>query len=256
MKLKTGALLALAVVTMMTGCGKRTMLESARLDTLRTQDEYTLTHTVASGETLRSVADMYYGDPDRAGAIAAGNGLVDPDRLNVGDDLILVFSEDEWTGAERRYRAQVPYNHGVDAFASGRLDVAGQAFREAARIDPSFDDASYNLALVELRRGRNEAAEALLSELRTRHPEDVDILVALGNSLFFQTRFGEAVAVFRDLLTVAPDHRQGTYGLARALTESGMVGSAITAWEAYLRLDSESSWAVRAREQLRALHAP
>jgi len=255
-KLKIGILLLLAGIALMTGCGKRIMLESARLDTLRTQDEYTLTHTVASGETLRSVADMYYGDPGRAGAIAAGNGLVDPDRLNVGDDLILVFSEDEWVGAERRYRARVPYNLGVDAFASGQLDVAGQAFREAARIDPSFDDAGYNLALVELRRGRNEAAEALLSELRTHRPRDVDILVALGNSLFFQTRFGEAVTVFRELLSVEPDHRQGAYGLARALTESGMIGSAITAWEVYLRLDADSAWAVRAREQLRILHGP
>jgi tetratricopeptide (TPR) repeat protein len=252
-KLKIGAALVLAVVALFTGCAKRTLLEPARLDTLRTQEDYTLVHTVAAGETLRSVAELYYGDPERAGEIAAGNALSDPDRLDVGDDLILLFSEDEWAGAERRYRARVPYNHGVDAFASGRLDVAGNAFREAARIDPTFDDAAYNLALVELRRGRNEAAEDLLADLRMRRPEDVDVLVALGNSLFYQTRFGESAEVFRDLLVLSPDHRQGTYGLAQALTESGMVGSAIRAWEAYLKLDSQSSWSVRAREQLKTL---
>jgi len=246
-------LILLCALISASGCDKRAALRSVRLDTLRQQEQYTLTHTVAPGETLRTVAELYYGDPDRAGEIAATNGLADPDRLSAGEDLLLVFSEDEWAGAERRYQARQPYNSGVDALASGRLEAAETAFDEALAIDPDFDDARYNLALVQLRRGRNEAAESLLVELRERRPDDLDVLAVLGNSLFFQTRFAESIAVFRDLLDADPRHRQGAYGLARALGEAGMVESAITAWEDYLRLDGDSAWATRAREQLREL---
>ncbi len=253
MKFKSGAVLVLAAVTLIAGCDKRPALQAVRLDTLRAQEDYTLVHAVAPGETLRSVAELYYGDPERAAEIAAGNGLADPDRLAVGDDLLLVFSEDEWAGAERRYRARIPYNQGVDALASGRLDAAETFFDEALGIDPAFDDARYNQALVQLRRGRNEVAEALLLDVWARRPEDVDVLAALGNSLFYQTRFGDSVAIFRELLARDPDHRQGAYGLARSLTEAGLIESAVTAWEAYLRLDTDSVWAERAREQLRGL---
>jgi tetratricopeptide (TPR) repeat protein len=242
-----------AALATATGCGRRPAVQPVRLDTLRAQERYTLVHRVAAGETLRSVAVLYYGDPERAAEIAARNGLADPDRLAAGDELWLVFSEDEWAGAESRYRAREPYNRGVDALASGRLEEAERAFADALAIDPQFDDARYNLALVQLRRGRNEAAETLLVDLRTRRPGDLDVLSALGNSLFYQTRFAEAVAVFRELLAIDPRHRQGTFGLARALTEAGLVASAITAWEDYLRLDDDSAWAARAREQLRLL---
>jgi tetratricopeptide (TPR) repeat protein len=235
------------------GCGKRPTVQPVRLDTLRAQERYTLVHEVAAGETLRTVAALYYGDPERAAEIAAYNGLAEPDLLAVGDELRLVFDEDEWAGAERRYRSREPYNRGVDALASGRLEEAERDFADALAIDPQFDDARYNLALVQLRRGRNEAAEALLADLRTRRPGDLDVLSALGNSLFYQTRFAEAVAVFRELLALDPRHRQGAFGLARALTEAGLVESAVAAWEAYLRLDSGSAWAARAREQLRLL---
>ncbi|MBC8425509.1 tetratricopeptide repeat protein [bacterium] len=253
MKSRLALLILCGVLTAASGCSKRPTRPAVRLDTLRAHEQYTLVHTVAPGETLRTVADLYYGDPERAAEIAAVNELRDPDRLSAGDDLRLVFSEDEWASAERRYQARQPYNRGVDALASGRLEAAEAAFDEALAIDPDFDDARYNLALVQLRRGRNEAAESLLVALRERRPDDPDVLAALGNSLFFQTRFAESIAVFRDLLDVDPRHRQGAYGLARALGEAGMVESAITAWEDYLRLDGDSAWATRARQQLREL---
>lgn len=247
MKRRLCLLVLLAALVAVAGCARRPALRPVRLDTLRAHESYSLVHTVAPGETLRTVADLYYGDPDRAREIAVANGLADPDDLSVGETLRLVFSEDEWAGAERRYRARQPYNRGVEDLASGRLEDAGRAFELALEIDPAFDDARYNLALVQLRRGRNEAAEALLVDLRSRRTDDLDVLLALGNSLFYQTRFAEAIAVFRDLMSLEADHRQGAYGLARALTEAGMVESAVTAWETYLRLDDDSAWATRAR---------
>ena len=249
---RLSALLLLSIL-LAAGCAPRPTVRSVRLDTLREQETYTLHHTVAPGETLRSIAELYYGDPDRAGEIALGNGLDDPDRLAVGRDLQLAFSESEWADADRRYRARGPYNRGVAALEDGRLEVAGTAFGDALALDPGFDDARFNLAQVQLRRGRNEAAEALLNDLRKRRPEDPEVLASLGNALFFQTRFGEAVAVFRELRELDPTHRAGAFGLARALTEAGLTESAITAWEAYLRLDGTSTWADRAREQLARL---
>ncbi len=253
MTFKRCTILILATVLGLAGCTPRPAVRSARLDTLRELETYTLVHTVAPGETLRSIADLYYGDPSRAAEIAAGNALTDPDRLSPGQDLRLAFAEAEWAGAERRYRARDPYNRGVAALSEGRLADAEQAFDESLAIDPAFDDARFNQAQVQLRRGRNEAAERLLADLRTRRPDDPEVLASLGNALFFQTRFGEAVAVFREVLELDADHRAGAFGLARSLTELGLTVSAIDAWEAYLRLDGTSAWAARAREQLRIL---
>lgn len=252
MRGRLGALLTAAVLVA-AGCTPRPTVRSERLDALRAQEEYVLVHTVAAEETLRTIAELYYGDPARADEIAAVNALADPDLLTPGAELRLVFAEAEWADAERRYRARDPYNRGVAALAEGRLEAAERAFDDALATDPAFDDARFNQAQVQLRRGRNEAAETLLADLRTRRPDDPEVLASLGNSLFYQTRFAEAAAVFRDLLDRDPSHLAGAYGLARSLTEAGLVESAITAWEAYLRLDGNSTWAARAREQLREL---
>ena len=123
---------------------------------------HSLEHTVAEGETLRRIADNYFGDPDLADLIATRNGITDPDRIVPGSVLILDFDESQWQGASRRSVALEAYNKGVDLMAQDRLAESEKQFRLALKTAPDLQSASYNLALVLSRRGKNSEALVIL----------------------------------------------------------------------------------------------
>lgn len=210
-------------------------------------------HKVSAGETLALIADNYYGDPARATQLAADNGITDPTRLAAGAVLRLRFSDDEWAAARQRAAALVPYNQGVELMAAGRLAEAEDQFRLALATAPDLASARYNLALVLAQRGRSEEALAILEELTIERPQAVDFRFARGHALFGAGRFAEAAEQFRLVLAQQPTHRRAAYGLARALEEEGLTDEAIAAWERYLVLDPDSSWAEQARNRLRKL---
>lgn len=252
--MRRGAVMVLLLgAVLVSGCAKRQWEQSRRLETLRDRDSYTLTHTVAPGETLRGVAELYYGDPDRARDIALANGLSDPGLVRPGDTVTLTFAEDEWRRAETRREAMAPYNEGVEALRLGRLRTAEDAFHRALTLDPDFRDAQYNLALVWLRRGRYEDAEAMLLPLRDRDPGDADVALAYGQSLFHQARFEAAVAEFDRLLALRPGHVEAAFSRANALGAAGGDDAARAAWREFLARHPDGDWAARARARLRAL---
>lgn len=210
-------------------------------------------HTVADGETLAQVADNYYGDPGRADRIARDNGLTDPGRIIPGSLLRLNFSDDEWASARQRSAALAPYNKGVDLLANERLAEAEKQFGLALDTAPDLVAARYNLALVQLKRGRTEEALILLEELTALRPTDTDFLFAQGNALFQATRFDDAATQFQAALTLDPQLKRAAFGLARSLQEGGHRDQAIAAWQRYLVLDGSSSWATAARRNLEKL---
>lgn len=216
-------------------------------------EERVIEHTVGPGESLARIADNYYGDPDRFADVARENGLADPSRIVPGSVLRLSFSAREWEAARRRAAALGPYNKGVDLLANERVGEAEKQFRMALETAPDLRAAKYNLALVHLKRGRNDQALLLLEELTSERPQDPDFLFARGNALFQSTRFDEAVIQFEAALKYRPDFKRAAFGLARSYQESGQRAQAIKAWQDYLRLDDTSSWADTARRNLRKL---
>jgi tetratricopeptide (TPR) repeat protein len=210
----------------------------------------TLAHTVREGETLARIADLYYADPSRAKELAVANGLSDPDRLAPGSVIALSFAPDEWDDARRRAAALEPYNRGVDAMEAGDFDRAQREFEFSLQTAPESTDAQYNLALVLMKRGQHQEAERRLTALSAQRPRDADIGFALGNCLFYQTRYDEAAAAFHKVLATHPRHLRAAFGEALSLHEAGRRAEAITAWRAYLALDSDSSWAEAARRYL------
>lgn len=232
------------------GCAKQQWERSRRLETLREEEGYTLVHTLAPGETLRTVAELYYDDADRAERIALENGYSDPGRLRAGDAVTLRFDEGEWRRAETRREAMVPYNEGVEALRLGRLQTAEAAFHRALTLDPDFRDAQYNLALVWLRRGRYEDAEAMLLPLRDHAPDDPDVGLAYGQALFHMARFDESVAVFDRLLAADPGLTEAEFSRASALGAAEDYPAARHAWRAFLARYPDGSWGSRGRARL------
>ncbi|MFO7609826.1 MAG: tetratricopeptide repeat protein [Candidatus Krumholzibacteriia bacterium] len=210
-------------------------------------------HTVTAGETLALIADNYYGDPARSAQVAADNGVTDPQRLAVGAVLRLRFTGQEWAAAKQRAAALDPYNEGVALQAAGRLAEAEDKFRLALATAPDLVSARYNLALVLVQRGQTEEALAALEDLTARRPAALDIRFARGHALFAAGRFAEAAVQFRQVLDADPQHRRAAFSLARSLEEDGATAAAVAAWERYLALDPDSSWAEQARSRLRKL---
>lgn len=248
-------LMLTALALLAAGCAHRPRPSSERLETLRDREAYETVHVVAPGETLRVIADRYYGDPERALEIARRNGLVDPDRLSPGDELRLPLSEAEWRRAEDHRVALATYNEGVTHLRDGLVVEAEQAFRRALAQDPELDDARYNLGLCLLRRGHNGQAEEIFRELVARTPDDVAVHAALGQSLFYQARFDEAVVAFDAVLALDPSDADAAFSRASALGEAGRIAEADTAWNAFLRRHPHGRLAERARAALTALHA-
>ena len=246
------AMVAAAALGGLTGCSKQVPGPGPRTEPPPATGQV-ITHTVREGEDLRRIADLYYGDPDRATGIAADNGLQPPVNLVAGSVLQLTFAADEYARARRRAAALGPYNRGVAALDGGDLAEAERQFRLALRTAPGLADARYNLALVLLDRGQTDIAADSLAVLAAARPGDPDIGFALGNARFHQTRYREAAAAFAGVLERHPDHRRAAFGHARALQEAGEGAAAAAAWQAYLRLDPDSSWAVQARRHLREL---
>lgn len=215
----------------------------------------TIEHLVLAGETLTSIADIYYGDPGHAGAIAKDNGIDAGGVPAAGSTLRLRFSSGQWDEAQRRAAALVPYNEGVDLFAAERLGEAEDSFRLALDTAPDLLAARYNLALVLLKRGRTDEALTLLEDLTKRRPRDPDFRFARGNALFQTARFADAATQFRQVLTDHPQDMRAAFGYARSLQEAGQTEAAVAAWESYLVLDPDSSWAATARRNLESLRS-
>ena len=213
----------------------------------------TVEHVVAPGETLGMIADNYYGDPAHATIIARENEIAAPDRLAAGSVLRLRFTAEEWTDSQRRIAALGPYNRGVELLGQEDLNGAEREFRLALKIAPDLVSARYNLALVLIKRGQLDEARDLLQDLSAERPDDPDIRFALGHTLFLQADFTGAAEVFTALLATDPEHRRGVFGLARSLQEGGRKEAAIAAWQRYLAIDNDSSWADVARRNLRSL---
>jgi len=240
------------LVVVFVGCAGKSGPE-AQQDLGLSADQRVIEHTVGSGESLSRIADNYYGDPARSEDIARQNGLSDPERMVAGSVLRLQFSADEWDAALRRASALKAYNKGVDLMANDRVGEAEKQFKLALDTAPDLLAAKYNLALAHLKRGRNDRALVLLSELTAERPTDPEFLFARGNALFQGTEFAAAIVQFSAALEYRPGFKRAAFGLARSYQENGQAEQAIIAWQAYLALDSSSSWAATAERNLRIL---
>lgn len=250
MGLRSGLLLLTGVV-LLSSCSPKTVAPPPASEP--EPASRVIEHQVLPGESLSRIADNYYGDPLRAADIARDNGITDVDRITEGSVLALRFGPREWESARKRAAALDAYNRGVDLLGQDRLAEAEKQFQLALFTAPDLLAASYNLALVQMRRGKNDSALDILTRLTETRPTDTDFRFARGSALFQLARFDEAAEEFGLALKQDPAHTRAAFGLARAYQAADRVREALAAWERYLELDSTSSWADTARNNRRKL---
>jgi tetratricopeptide (TPR) repeat protein len=211
---------------------------------------------------LASAACADEGDPASAIELLGRARRVAPRRADVllrtGD---LAKSIGDVDGAIDMYRAalELDADYAVVRFRLAELLQSQGRDREAERelvaaLDAVPTYAEATLALAELRRrfGRSADAMPLLIELLQRDPYNLDALIALGEALIDQARRRDASHAFARVLRFDPENVGALYFEGTLLAEQHRFREASERWRRVIALDPASTYARRARRDLRS----
>lgn len=105
----------------------------------------------------------------------------------------------------------------------GDLDRAASAYQSILQTDPQNADACYLSGLVEYRRGRSEAAKALISKALGFSPTNALALASLAQILFDENDFQSAKRLFLKADELKPNTASIANGLGLALMHLGQL---------------------------------
>jgi len=243
-----GVVVAVCALALCGGCFGPPMRTGSDSRTIRI-----VTHEVAPGETLESIADDYYGDPQAASYLRGVNDVPADESPSVGAVLDVPVGEEDISRYDVRTRAKVHYNRGTLLADRRELERAAEEFRSALRIDPRFTDAGHNLGVVLLGSGEVERAVAILRQTAEQRPDDPYLSYALGAALLEAGRNEEALLAFERSIAGAPRHEDARFSRALALERLGRTEEAVFHLDLYLREFPSGRWAGNARSMLHQL---
>ena len=154
----------------------------------------------------------------------------DDPRVELGGQTITVGppgpdDPEHWTGI------------GINAYQSGDLAAAEEAFRTALGLDPEYFFAQYNLARVLVDSGSAADAVVLLDELLERDAGDLAAVVTRGNAALLLEDFAAAEGYFRRVLGERPGDAASWYDLGLALEYQDRRSEAEDAYRQALQID-------------------
>ena len=120
------------------------------------------------------------------------------------------------------YRETVrAFYRGLAALEVGLLDDAQAQFERAAALAPDEPAIRANLAVVHVGFGNETEAAGHIEAARGLAPESAEVRFLEAQLAGFQGRFEDAVAGFRQVLEIDPDHLRARYALAQELDRAG-----------------------------------
>ena len=193
----------------------------------------------ADEETRRRLLVPLLGDPMRTVRTEAALGLADlADRSLVGDDHVAFeLAFDEFV-AEQTFNADRPEAQttlGQARLQRGQTDAAGEAFREAIRLDQTFMPAYVDLADAYRLRADEPAAERTLREALAVDAGNAAVHHALGLALVRQHRLADALPELARAAALEPGSSRYAYVYAVALHDHGERTASIAALDAAVR---------------------
>jgi tetratricopeptide (TPR) repeat protein len=212
-----------------------------------------VSYTLATGETLQSVADDFYGDPGASGYLADSNRLSDGAVVRPGEAIDVPVGDRDIEHFTRRTEAKILYNRGTLMADRGEYDKAIEEFRAALLADPEFFDAGYNLGVVLLFQGEPARAASVLEKVISLRPNDNAALYALGKAYFDEGKPKAALLSFERVLRVDPSHEDAHFSRSLALLSLGRRNEAIVSLDVYIRTFPGGVWSDRATEKLEEL---
>lgn len=120
------------------------------------------------------------------------------------------------------YRETVrAFYRGLAALEVGLLDDAQAAFERAAALAPDEPAIRANLAVVHVGFGNETEAAEHIEAARSLAPGSAEVLFLDAQLAGFQGRFEDAVAGYRRVVELDPDHLRARYALAQELDRGG-----------------------------------
>lgn len=112
---------------------------------------------------------------------------------------------------------------GTAHYRLGEIESARRAYRAAIEADGSYEEAQFNLGVLEAERGDEAEAERLLRGAINLDPNYRDAHGRLGVLLQKQARYTEAEAEFRRCIEIKPSDDFAHLHLAEVLARQGRV---------------------------------
>ncbi len=131
------------------------------------------------------------------------------------------------------------------------LAAAERLYRRLMKIDPGDPSVPFNLGNLMSSEGRIVEAEAAYRAAVAAQPKYAEAWHNLADALDEQGRTTEAVGCLERAVAVSPANADSTFNLALMLQKLERHGDAAKWWRQYLKLDSHSDWAARAKRALK-----
>jgi len=124
-------------------------------------------------------------------------------------------------------KAQDLLRRAIEHHQAGRLDEADPLYRKVLEREPREPDALHLLALIELLRGRNEEAAALIERALEAAGPHAALLNSLGKAYFGLKRLADAKRCFARSAALEPGFAEAHGNLGAALTALGDFAAAV-----------------------------
>jgi len=123
----------------------------------------------------------------------------------------------------------------------GETEAARPFLEKALQLSPKLARAEFFLASIQKTAGDYDGALTSLAEARRQYPRDRVVVDQIGRVMFLQRRYAEAVAVFKDALTVDPEDLQAHYNLMLCYRGLGQNENAGREQKLFLRFKADES---------------
>jgi tetratricopeptide (TPR) repeat protein len=153
--------------------------------------------------------------------------------------------------AAREQEAENWFQRGLTLEETGApVSEATAAYRKAIEANPNASGALVNLGTISFRMHKLSEAEAYYDRAMKADPDYPLAHFNLGNLHDEQGHVEEARRYYLSAIRLNPRYADAYFNLALLCERNNEILQAIGHWQAYLKLDSTSSWARAAKKQL------
>ncbi|HET7086043.1 MAG TPA: tetratricopeptide repeat protein [Rhizomicrobium sp.] len=126
----------------------------------------------------------------------------------------------------------------AEALQSGDLARADTLIGQLCAAQPDHPLSNYLLGALRIRQGRSAEALAPLEAAYRAKPDNISVLLHLGNALQDAQRFEEAVTHYDRALELKPDFSDALNNRGNALAAQGKTDAALASFDAALAIDA------------------
>jgi tetratricopeptide (TPR) repeat protein len=145
--------------------------------------------------------------------------------LNISDKF-----EPEITAVREKYWIE-KFNLAIKAMDRQDFQQAEKLLKTAVLINPNKYEASKKLAIIYLNTGALDKSLAIYERLLEKTPNDLGLLLSLGNLYYSMKNYGLAVQFLKKVLEVDPDHRDALANLALSYDALNRTDEAFEAYQ-------------------------